>query len=260
MTGSTTVNLLRSEWTKLRSLRSTVWTLLATVVIMIGFGVLLGVVAVNSGEVAAEIGGNAAVAAELPMAGVLFAQLSMAVLGVLVISGEYRTGMIRTTFAAVPRRARLLSAKAAVFTAVALVTGLVASFGAFLAGQAVMAGEGLDASLGDPGVLRMVVGVALYLTVCGLLGLALGTLLRHAAGAIVTVVALLFVVPPLLRLLPGRWGDAVADHFLTNAGERILVVAPEAGELSPWAGFGVYCLWAAVLVAAALLLLRRRDV
>ncbi|GII77912.1 ABC transporter permease [Sphaerisporangium rufum] len=246
-------NLLRSEWTKLRSVRSTVWTLLITVVIMIG-AAALAASATSGGD------GNGMPTADRVLLGASFAQLAIVALGVLTISAEYRTGMIRTTFTAAPRRAGVLAAKAAVFAGTVLVTGLVAAFGAFFIGQAILGGKGLELSLGQPEAVRAVVGAALYLTVTGLIGLGLGTLIRHTAGAITTAVALLFILPPLVAALPGEWGQTFSRYFLSNAGSRVMVTRVNEDLLGPWAGFGVYCLWCAVIAAAGLVLLRRRDV
>ncbi|GGL36452.1 ABC transporter permease [Planomonospora parontospora subsp. antibiotica] len=244
--------VLRSEWTKLRSVRSTLWTLLTAVALMVGFGVLLTAVSKDMGE---EVG--PADALMFSLSGSPFASLAVASLGVLVISGEYRTGMIRTTLLAVPGRLRMLAAKVAVFTAVALTVSLVASFAAFLAGQAVLGDAGI--ALGDPGALRAVVGSALLITASGIFGLALGALIRHTPGATVAAIALIFVLPQMTNMLPGAWGEAVREHFTTNAGDQVTRIDIMDGQLGPWTGFGVYCAWIAVALAAAAVLLRRRD-
>lgn len=255
--GVTMGGLLRSEWTKLRSVRSTGWTLLVAVAMMVGMSGLIAAAVIGQGE---QAGVDLGSAGDLSLAGTSFAQLAVAVLGVLVISGEYRTGMIRTTFTAVPRRGAVLAAKALVFSVVTFLTGLVAAFGAFYVGQGILGVKDMDVPLSHPGMLRAIIGVALYLTVTGLLGLALGTLLRHTAGAITTVVVLLFLLPPLIFRLPGEWGAKIAEYFLSSPGSRITMVDPPAEGLGPWAGLGVYCLWVAVALAGAVLLLRRRDV
>ncbi|WP_344857595.1 ABC transporter permease [Planomonospora alba] len=244
--------MLRSEWTKLRSVRSTVWTLLAAVALMVGFGLLLAFVSRDLGDEAGLTD-----ATMISLSGSSFASLAVASLGVLVISGEYRTGMIRTTLLAVPGRLRMLTAKVAVFAVTAFAVALAASFAAFFAGQAVLGDKG--AALGDPGVLRAVVGAGLLITASGIFGLALGALIRHTPGAIVAMTALIFVLPQMTGMLPGEWGATVRKYFTTNAGDQIVRVEAVDGQLGPWAGFGVYCAWIAVTLVAAAVLLRRRD-
>ncbi|GAA5074901.1 ABC-type transport system involved in multi-copper enzyme maturation permease subunit [Thermocatellispora tengchongensis] len=244
-------DVLRSEWIKIRSVRSTLWTLLTTVVVMIALGFLIAASTASLGERAAFDPTMAS------LSGGSVASLVIAALGVLVISGEYRTGMIHTSLLAVPDRLRLLTAKIAVFSAVAFAVSLAASLASFLVGAMVF---GEDApGLGDPGVLRAVLGSALFLTAGGLYGLAFGALIRHTAGAIVAVAAATVVLPQMTNLLPGTWGDVVHDYFTTNAGQRILSASPQDGGLGPWAGFGVYCAWITLTMVPAALLMVRRD-
>ncbi len=245
------IDILRSEWTKLRSVRSTVWTLAATAVMMIGFGALLSAAVKNTADGPVDLA-NALMAS---LSGAMFASLSIAALGVLVISGEYRTGGIRTSFMAVPRRLHLLAGKAVVFTVTSLVVCTLAAAGALAAGLAITQPAGLT-----PGeVVRSAVGAGLYLTACGLFGLALGTLVRHTPGALVAAIALIMVLPALVRQLPGEWGRTVAEHFTTNAGQLVMAGGGGGSSLSPWAGFGVYLAWIAVTAVAAGVLMRRRD-
>ncbi|MEV5553905.1 ABC transporter permease subunit [Nonomuraea wenchangensis] len=245
------IDILRSEWTKLRSVRSTVWTLAATAVMMIGFGALLSAAVKNTADGPVDLA-NALMAS---LSGAMFASLSIAALGVLVISGEYRTGGIRTSFMAVPRRLHLLAGKAVVFTVTSLVVCTLAAAGALAAGLAITQPAGLTA--GE--VVRSAVGAGLYLTACGLFGLALGTLVRHTPGALVAAIALIMVLPALVRQLPGQWGRTVAEHFTTNAGQLVMADGGGGSSLSPWAGFGVYLAWIAVTAVAASVLMRRRD-
>ncbi|MEU7893577.1 ABC transporter permease subunit [Nonomuraea sp. NPDC049152] len=247
------IDVLRSEWTKIRSVRSTMWTLGTAGVLMLAFGALMAVV------VSGQSGGMEGLEpAGMSLTGLPFASLALATLGVLVISGEYRSGAIRTTLAAVPNRLELLTAKVVVFAAVALVVSTVASFGAFFVSQAVFAREGLSVALTEPGVFRAVVGAGLYLTASGLFGLALGALIRHTPGAIVMVIALILVLPSQTAMLPGEWGPFVHEHFTSNAGMRITDVNP-VGGLPPWQGFAVYLGWIAVTLVAAAVLLKKRD-
>ncbi|MFB4280593.1 hypothetical protein ACBJ59_35255 [Nonomuraea sp. MTCD27] len=244
------IDILRSEWTKIRSVRSTVWTLAATVALMVGIGALIS--AANRGNTDGPIPADEAIAGSL--VGVMFASLSLATLGVLVISSEYRTGGIRTSLMAVPKRLSLLTGKMLVFTATALVTSAVASAAALAVGLAIIQPPSLV--LGD--AARAVGGAALFLTACGVFGLGLGTLVRHTPGAIMAATALMLVLPPLMNQLPGQWGRTVADYFTTNAG-MLIANGQSSASLGPWSGFGVYLVWIAVTVVASAALLLRRD-
>nr|MDQ2811493.1 ABC transporter permease subunit [Actinomycetota bacterium] len=191
--------VLRSEWTKLWSLRSSVYTLLTSAVVMTGFGLIFAAAAQTASP--SRSGPSGALdPATASLGGVYLAQLVIAVLGVLLISGEYSTGSIRSTLAAVPARLPVLWAKGVVLTAVTLVLMAAAAVAAFLSGQAILSGKHLQTSLSDPGVLRAVLGAALYLTVVALLGLGLGALLRHTAAAIGIAAGLLLVLPILSGL------------------------------------------------------------
>jgi ABC-type transport system involved in multi-copper enzyme maturation permease subunit len=250
---------LRAEWIKLRSVRSTVWALLVTVVLTVGLGALLCAARVSRWD---RIDAAERVhfdAAGFSLNGIFLAQLAIVVLGVLAMSSEYATGQIRATFGATPQRLTVLAAKATTFTAVVLATGLVASFGAFGIGQAIFAPKGLQASLGDPGVLRAVAGGALYLTGVGLLGVGLGTVLRRTAGAVAALVALLFVVPIVTGFLPSSFQGSIGKYLPAQAGMAIFNVRPDPHALAPWVGFGVLLAYGAVALAAGGVLLVRRD-
>ncbi|OLF15908.1 ABC transporter permease [Actinophytocola xanthii] len=246
---------VRSEWTKLRSLRSTAFTLLTAAVLAVGLSVLFSSGAVRNG---AEEGGYEPTTASLQSFVLL--QVVIAVLGVLVATSEYATGMIRTSLTAVPRRGRLLAAKALVFSAVGLVVGQLVAFGSFLVGQAVLAAsDGRYATLGDPTTLRAVIGCGLYLAMIGLLGVAVGVLVRATAGAVVAMIAVTLLVPLLTTALPAPVAEAVARFGPFGAGTRVMAVDPDPVLLSPWAGFGVLCLWVFATLAAAAVVLGRRD-
>jgi ABC-type transport system involved in multi-copper enzyme maturation permease subunit len=190
---------------------------------------------------------------------VFLAQLAIGVLGVLVISAEYTTGMIRTTLTAVPHRRMLLCAKAAVFTVVAFVVSTVAAFVAFFAGQSVLAGKNADVVLSDPGVLRAVLGAGVYLTLIGLLGLALATLLRRTAGAIATLFGLVLVLPALVDALPSPWNTDVGKLLPINAGRAMFTVRPNPDLLSPGGGLVALLVTVAVVFVLALVAIERRD-
>ena len=249
--------VLLSEWTKFRSLRSTLHTLLLAVVLMLGIGAMFTAIAAHQPH-GFNPGENAI---STSLTGTFFAQLAIGVLGVLMISGEYSTGMIRSSLTVVPGRLPMLWAKLSVFAAAVSLTMLITSFTSFFLGQALLSGRHLDASLADPGALRSIFGAALYLTVAGITGLALGALLRNAAAAIFTFVAVFFVIPPLTMLLPASLADQFVQYLPSNAGAMMLNgTFGVAHPLSPWTGFAVMCGYAAVLTAIAARRLRRLDV
>jgi ABC-2 type transport system permease protein len=258
MTRVTQARVLASEWTKLHSLRSSRLSLLVAVGLVVGLGLVVPWLSVANWKPGASAVGYNPV--ERSLAGLFLAQLAFGVLGVLVVSGEYATGTIRATFAAVPRRLPVLWGKLGVFVAVTLVLGMVACVLAFVGGQAVFASKHLDASLGDPNVTRAVLGAGLYLAAMGAFGLALGALLRNTAAGIATLTGLLFVVPPIVSVLPQRWSDTIGRYLPGNAGMAITHVTPDPSGLGPWAGFGVLCGYVVVTLGAAAVLLVRRDV
>ncbi|MGI8331704.1 ABC transporter permease subunit [Actinomadura scrupuli] len=255
----TQARVLHSEWIKLRTLRSTFATLLAAAVMMIGLGPLFSAVTADRWSAMSAAERAALDPTALSLIGFFLAQLAVGVLGVLVVTGEYSTGMIRASFSAVPRRLPVLWAKAAVYGVVtwALMTG--ASLAAFLAGQALMSATDAGASLGDPGVTRAVLGTGLYLTVVALLSVGIGAMIRNTAGGTATVFGLLLVLPELVNALPSSWSGRVGPYLPSNAGHAIAVLHPDRHTLPPWTGFTVFCLYAAGALAGAALVLRRRD-
>lgn len=253
---------LHSEWTKLWTVRSTYWTLLAAAVVMIGYSALL------SGTISASMDTMPEQAqATLPsplffsLVGAQLAQIALAVLGVLVISSEYRTGMIRSSLVAIPQRLRFLAAKVLPFTFVLLVVGEIMAFASFFVGKAFFATQNITLSLGDDGVLRAVIGAGLFLTATGVFGLAVGALVRNVAGAIAISIGALLVLPPVLGFLPDDWGEAVSNYFLTNAGGQIMRLDGGTADtyVGPWAGYGIFWAWIAAVFVAAGFLLHKRD-
>jgi len=245
---------------KFRSLRSTLFSLLAAVVCTVGLGILISALRANDFKqhgVLKGIGGFDPTAHSLR--GLYLAQLAIGVLGVLVITGEYSTGMVRATFAAVPRRLPVLWAKIAVFSVVVFVVSFVASLVAFLAGQAFLGTAHVGVSLGSPGAARAVLGGALYLTITGLLAVGLGFVLRNTAGAIATLFGLLLVLPVIAQALPSSWYDDVYKYLPMPAGGQIMTTVTDRTLLSPWAGLGVFAVYAVVAVAAGAFVLKRRD-
>ena len=257
------VGVGRSEWTKIRSLRSTWWTFLATVVLTIGLGCLFSLGRTSAGRGDGDAIGPDFNAAGFPFNGLFLAQLAIGVLGVLVVTSEYSSGVIRTTFTAVPQRGLVLAVKAAVFAVVTFVVSMAGTFITFFASQAILSRGTVKygVSLSSPPALRIVIGAALYLTVCGLLGVALGALLRSTAAAITALAGLLFILPILMNFLPVSWHrDAIAQWLPSNAGMQILEKVAQPLQFSPWAGLAVFTGWVACAFVAALVLLRRRDV
>ena len=260
-TGNPIVNVLKSEWTKIRSVRSTYWTLAAAAVLTIGLSAIICAVFVAQYSHLKPHDLATFDAASTSLTGGILAQFAIAVLGVLVITGEYATGMIRTTFAAVPQRLHVLWAKVAVFAGVTLAVTGAACFTAFFIGQAILSSKHLGVGIGDPYVLRTVAGTALYLTILGLLSLGIGALLRKTAGAISAVVGILFVLPVLASFLPSSL-SAIQKYLPSQAGTAIINSRPGlAGtdSLSAWAGIGVFALYAIVALGGAAYLMQRRD-
>lgn len=243
-------DLLRSEWAKLRSVRSTYWSLAVAVVAMIGYG------AINAAaQRTAHHGAAALDPISTSLSGVLLAQLAIGVLGVLVISSEYSTGMIRSTFTAAPQRHSVIAAKASVFGVVAFTVGTVTSLIAFLVGQAILGTHGVG--LSSPGAVRSVIGVGLYLGLLAVVAVGLGTIVRRSTGAIAALFGLILVLPGLLLTLPASIQDTVIKFLPGNAGQAMFTTTHEASMLSPWAGSIVFALYAAA--ALSVMVVRRRD-
>lgn len=253
------VDVVRSEWTKLRTVRSTYWTFAATIGAMLGLGALLAFVFANRYSGMSVIEKATFNPTSVSLSGVLFAQLAIGVLGVLAITSEYGTGMIRTTFAAVPNRRLVLAAKAVVFGTVAAIVGIVTSFGAFFVGQAILSGSAPTAALGDPGVLRSIIGAGLYLAVLGIFAVGLGVLIRKTAGAIATFVGFVLVLPIVVAAF-GTAANGVAKFLPSEAGQAIFHTAMRGQtSLSPWTGFGVLVLWAVAALGAGAFMITHRD-
>jgi ABC-2 type transport system permease protein len=260
----TFAGLLRSEWIKFWSVRSVVVTMVVSFVAIVGLGVLVSFAtrsALGDAEGARAMAANGVDATGASTTGAQLASLIVAAVGVIVIAGEYSTGMIRTSFAAAPGRTGVFTAKAVVLAVnVAVLTG-VAVLVAFLLGQAVLDARGFGASLGDDHVLRALAGNVVLLVGVALAGLGVGALLRNSAGAICTVLAAIFVVPLLLMAVPQSWhGDTIREYFFTNTTTNLAAVVQNPAFLSPGAGLGVFALWVAVLVGAGALAVKTRDV
>ncbi len=256
------VGLLRSEWTKIRSLRSSVAALVLLVVVTIGFTALFVGLTVGQWD---QLDAVQKLTYQLDPtrlilgAGFQLSQLAVCVLGVLVIANEYSSGTIRATLLAVPRRTPMLMAKAVVFAVVVFVVSEVAAFAAFAVGAPILHSK-VAVGFGDPGVLRAIIGAGLYGAVLGVFSIAIGAIVRHTAGGIAGIIAFVLVLAPLTQLIPGSIGDHVFAYLPTSAGQLMINVRQGPNDLlTPWQGLGVMCLWTAALMLVANYMLRRRD-
>lgn len=248
--------LLRSEWTKLRTVRSTMWTLGVTVVLGVGVSALA---CAETRVHWATTGQSGFDPAGLSLIGVFIGQFAIGVLGVLVMSAEYGTGTIRATLSAAPRRPLLLLAKVVVFGAVALVVAEVVAFVAFFLGQALLSAPAIHATLSTPGALRQVAGSGLYVCVLGLLALGLATIIRHTAGAIAAFVVILLVLPPIVAALPNSLEYDIRPYLPDRIGLNMISLSSVPGAFSPWVGLLILCGYAAAALVIGGLLLVRRD-
>lgn len=247
-----------SEWTKLRSVRSTRWSFFAAVVFAIGIAALAcTVVAHHYPQMDPREQANFD-ALGVSLAGVQLAQLAIGVLGVLVITAEYSTGMIRASMTAVPKRLPVLWGKAMVFAGVTAALMIPAALIAFFAGQAILSRHHINIAFTHPGVPRAVIGSGLYLVVVGLFALGLGAIVRNTAGGIALFAGIMFVIPPLMNVLPANWNNAASPYLPLAAGEAIMSLS-KGSNLAPWVGLGLFAGYAAVTLAVAAVLLLRRD-
>ena len=245
--------LVRSEWTKLWSVRSTYWALLAIVAAMIS---LAAVFAATGPAAPAD-------PAAYGLSGFFQAQLGAAALGALAITSEYATGSIRATLTAAPQRGTVLAAKTIVVAAITTAVGIAAAFVAFLVAARVFAGRDVAVALTDAGAARTVVGAGLYLGVLAVLALALGTVIRSSVGTVAVVVTLMLVLPGIAGALPVGWQGGVVRYLPAEAGQAIIgstrFALPGRDLLAPWTGFAVLCAYTAVAFVAAAVSLSRRD-
>jgi hypothetical protein len=252
-------DVLHAEWTKARTVPSTMWTLIVAAVLGVGLGALISALAANHYASSSLSNRQTWDPTSISNSGLSIAQLAIGVLGVLLVTSEYSSGAIGSSLAAVPRRGRLLGAKAVVIMVLTFVVVEIIAFAAFLVGQALISGHAPTATLGQPGVLRALVGAGLYGALLGMLGLAFGTIIRHAAGAIALLVAILYVLPGIAAALPTSIEHTVQEYWPTQAGGQVTTVVRTANTLSPWAGFGVFLLFVAIVSVVAFTLLNRRD-
>lgn len=249
---------LDSEWAKIITVRSTYWTGLATLIIGVGLSILLSL-AITSNLSTMSAADRAKVDISFTMLSLDFAALAIGVLGVLVISSEYSSGMIRTSLTALPRRGTLLGAKAAVLAVIALLCGLIVAWGSYLGSLPLWNAKNIHFDLGSSGNLRAVFGAALGLMLVALLGFAIGALVRHTAGAVSILVALYFVAPIITSFLPNTWGKDINKLMPSNAARAMILTYHDPGYLTPLNGLLVLLVWIAVPLAAAFVLFQKRD-
>jgi ABC-2 type transport system permease protein len=256
--------VIRSELTKMRSVRSTTWTLLLTIVLTIGIGIIATATEASHWSHVSLADRLTFDPTSLSLAGLVVGQLTIGILGVLVITAEYGTGTIRSTLAAVPNRGIFLLAKVTAFAMVAFAVGEVVSFGAFFIGQAMLGHPVPHATIGQPGVLRAVVGGGVYLTVLGLLAVGLGTIIRHTAGALAAFVGVLLLVPALTPAFPSSVQNTISKFEPTTVGSAMSTVSGHVAKgstptFSPWVGLAIVGLYAAVALGIGAWRLVRRD-
>lgn len=255
--------VLRSEWAKFWSLRSSWITLGVALFLLMLFGAIASATyspdALPSDGPPGPGAGGDSDAVSLALTGVTFASLAVGVLGVLLSAGEYSTGMIRSTLAAVPRRLPVLWSKSAVIGVIALVCTTIAALAAFQLGALGLDGEKIALSLGDDGVLRSLAGAGAYLGLVAVFGVALGVLIRSSAGAIAALVGILLILPGLASLLPDSWYDTMNPYFPSNAGAAVYALQDSSDALSPGAGLAVFAGWVALTLAGAAYRLVRTD-
>ncbi|MGH3357582.1 MAG: ABC transporter permease subunit [Nocardioidaceae bacterium] len=249
--------VVRSEWIKLWSVRSTIWTLISLV--GLGAGLTVLICATTADGIASGEAGEAPGA--FVTWGMLIAQVTAVVLGVLVVSNEYGSGMIRTTVAATPHRGRVLLAKCVVLGAVLFVVGTATAVAGYFAANPFLDAEGVGVPLDGDGVIRALVGSGLYLAVLGVFAAALAFLVRHTAAAISIALALIFVIGSLVVLIPGTAGEWITNVMPGNAGGSVATVTNfNPNALDPWTGFGVFCAETAALLGLGGARFLRRDV
>jgi ABC-2 type transport system permease protein len=247
------LDVVRCEWTKLWSVRSTAWALLGTAAALVGLAAVFPATGPAAPPDPAAYG----------LSGFFQAQLGAAVLGVLAIGSEYATGSIRATLIATPQRVTVLTAKTIVVAVTATVVGITSAFAAFLVASQVFAGRGVHVALGDPGALRSVLAAGLYMALLAVLALALGALMRSSIGTIAVVVTVMLVLPGVATALPDSWQSAAVPYLPAEAGQALIGrtrFAPAGAHLlAPWTGFAVLCGYTLAALAGAAISLAVRD-
>ncbi|MEU3771609.1 ABC transporter permease subunit [Streptomyces sp. NPDC032472] len=248
--------VLRSEWTKIRTVASTSWTLgtALAVTVAMGAGLCAAVNATFENMPAAQQATFDST--QMSFSGMMLGQLAILVFGAMVVGSEYGSGMIRTSLAAVPRRESLLLGKVTVATGLALVVGLATAFLSFFLGQALLGDHGIG--LGEENVMRAVVGAGLYMALLALFSIGVSMMLRNSAASICILIAFVLIVPIVLSVIDAT--RKVAYYLPSQAGSAIMQTMPDAdAPYSPWGGFGIMCLWALAAVLGGYLVLKKRD-
>ncbi len=254
--------LLRSEWIKLRSVRSTAWSYALLVLVSLALAAVMSSTLDLQGADASMIpaADQATFIAQTSTFGVFFGQLIVAVLGALTISGEYSTGMIRSTLTAVPRRLPALAAKAAVLFGTTFVVGLAANLGSYMVSSLVLSRQGLGVSIAEPGVFLPVLGGALYLALIAVFALGVGTIVRSGAGGIAVVLGIVLLLPMMLQLISAPWAAAVLPYLVSNAGINMFgLMSFSQVPIEWWVDLLVVLGWLAVSLVGAAAVLKRRD-
>jgi ABC-2 type transport system permease protein len=252
------LQVVRSEWTKIRSVASTVWTLSLAVVVTIGLGMLISALSKSEFDSMSRDDRLSFDPTFISFAGMSLGQLAMIVFGVLVVSNEYSTGMIRTSLAAVPQRGTFLAGKIGVATVLSLVVGLATSFVAFFLGQA-MLGEH-KAAIGDPGVLRAVIGGGLYMTLIAMFSMGVAAMLRSPMLSLGILMPFFFLISNILGNVDAT--KKIGQYLPDQAGSKIMQVVTPIGDdtpYGPWGGLGIMALWVAAALIGGYVLLKRRD-
>jgi ABC-2 type transport system permease protein len=253
-----------AEWIKIRTVRSTFITLAVSVVVAVGFGALAcqRLVAQIAGLSSAGDRGNYLQGIDVTsrsLIGNAFAQLLIGALGVLVVTSEFGTGMIRASVIAMPQRQRWIAAKLAVFAAVVLVAGQILTFASFGIGQAILRTQHVGVSIGDPGVLRSVVATGLYIALIGLIGASLGLIIRHTAGALTSLIGIVFVLPALASAFSEPLQGQIVRLLPESIGEQSSSVLRVSDRFPIWGGIALMLVYATVLYTLGAVLLHRRD-
>lgn len=256
--GLTFAGILRSEWIKLRTVRSTSWSYAIVVVISLGMAAIMSLSLDLSGGGDLPAAQQTSLVVQASTFGIFFGQLVVAVLGVLVVGGEYSTGMISSTLTAVPRRLPALWAKAAVLFTATFAVGAVANVGSFLVAAPILAGKGINASLFDGAVIMPLLAGALYLALVAVFALGVGAILRNSAGGIAATLGMLLLLPIVLSMIPATWAADLIPYLISNAGAGMMASGGSA-IMEPWQALLVVLGWLVVSLAGAAVLLKRRD-